>query len=213
MVHDLPGLHQRYRQTREPAALAALVEIYWPFARSLAARFRRGDDDVVQVAGLGLLKALRGFDPARGFKFTTYAAHCIHGELRHYVRDGGISMIRLTRPAWEAGRKLQIVSLDEILPGDDDGVPRVRADIMGREDAGFTAAEARADLLPVLRRLAPHVRLTLFLYFWCGRTQDEVAARVGIRQESVSRICRRWTRMVASQRFASRRAPRGFKDG
>ncbi|MGH2973435.1 MAG: sigma-70 family RNA polymerase sigma factor [Solirubrobacterales bacterium] len=61
-----------------------------PFARSLALRYRDAPeqlDDLMQVASLGLVKALDGFDPARGVRFPAYAAPTILGELRRHFRD------------------------------------------------------------------------------------------------------------------------------
>ncbi|MEH1123541.1 SigB/SigF/SigG family RNA polymerase sigma factor [Micromonospora sp. CPCC 206061] len=66
-----------------------LVTAAMPFAGRLARRYRgRGEplEDLEQVARLGLLKAVNGYDPARG-SFTGYAAITITGELRRHFRD------------------------------------------------------------------------------------------------------------------------------
>ena len=44
-------------------------------------------EDLEQVAGMALLKALERFDPARGFRFVTYAVPTITGDVRNYLRD------------------------------------------------------------------------------------------------------------------------------
>lgn len=44
-------------------------------------------DDIVQVGYLGLLGAIERYDPKRGAKFSTYARHCVDGEIRHFIRD------------------------------------------------------------------------------------------------------------------------------
>ena len=44
-------------------------------------------EDLIQVASLGLVKALRGYDPERGRRFAAYAAPTILGELRRHFRD------------------------------------------------------------------------------------------------------------------------------
>ncbi|GAA3390222.1 SigB/SigF/SigG family RNA polymerase sigma factor [Cryptosporangium minutisporangium] len=70
----------------------ALVTEYLSLARNLAWRFRdRGEplDDLVQVARVGLIKAVDRFDPGRGIAFPVYAIPTITGELRRHFRDRG----------------------------------------------------------------------------------------------------------------------------
>ena len=63
-----------------------------PFARRMALRYNYTNeplDDLVQVACVGLLKALDRFDPDRGHRFTSFAAPTILGELKRHFRDKG----------------------------------------------------------------------------------------------------------------------------
>ncbi|QBX56436.1 SigB/SigF/SigG family RNA polymerase sigma factor [Nocardioides seonyuensis] len=72
------------------AILNQAVEMNLPVARSIARRFsNRGEplDDLEQVAFVGLTKAVRGFDPARGGDFLSYAVPSIVGEVKRYFRD------------------------------------------------------------------------------------------------------------------------------
>ena len=83
-------LVRRYAATKDPRLQAELTERFMPLARSLAMRYRGGTeslDDLVQVASLGLVKALDGFDPDRGRSFTAYAVPTMLGELRRHFRD------------------------------------------------------------------------------------------------------------------------------
>ncbi|MGJ7441772.1 SigB/SigF/SigG family RNA polymerase sigma factor [Aquipuribacter sp. MA13-6] len=67
-----------------------VVRLHLPAARALALRYRdRGValDDLFQVAALGLVKAVRGYDCDRGPEFMAYATPTITGELKRYFRD------------------------------------------------------------------------------------------------------------------------------
>jgi RNA polymerase sigma-B factor len=83
-------LLRRCAESGDPEVREELVERFMPLARSLALRYRGGSeplDDLMQVACLGLVKAIDGFDPARGKPFTAYAVPTILGELRRHFRD------------------------------------------------------------------------------------------------------------------------------
>ena len=80
----------RYHRQGDMAAREQLVERFLPLARDLARRYTYTNepfDDLLQVACLGLVKAIDRFDPDRGAKVTSYAAPTILGELKRHFRD------------------------------------------------------------------------------------------------------------------------------
>jgi RNA polymerase sigma-B factor len=90
--HQDQLLFRRYQREGDLHARRHLIERYLPLARSLARRYeRRGEplDDLVQVASLGLVKAIDRFDAERGLSFSSYAVPTMLGELRRYFRDSG----------------------------------------------------------------------------------------------------------------------------
>jgi RNA polymerase sigma-B factor len=84
------ALFERLASNRDPRDRDALVQRFLPLARSLALRYQRSGepfDDLLQVASLGLIKAIDGFDPHRGIAFASYAVPTILGEIKRYFRD------------------------------------------------------------------------------------------------------------------------------
>jgi RNA polymerase sigma-B factor len=78
-----------YHRTGDQRVRDRAVECYLPLARRLAARYHRRQEpfeDLVQVANLGLVKAVERYDPQRGTRFSSYAVPTIAGELRRHFR-------------------------------------------------------------------------------------------------------------------------------
>ncbi len=84
-----------------------LIEESLGLVHACANKFRgRGTeyDDLFQAGCVGLIKAADGFDPSRGFAFSTYAVPVILGEIKRIFRDGGA--VKVSRSIKEKGRVL-----------------------------------------------------------------------------------------------------------
>lgn len=83
-------LFHRLRRSKDPSARETLILAHQRLAIYLARKFGdRGEplEDIMQVARIGLIKAVDRYDPSRGIEFTTYATPTILGEIKRYFRD------------------------------------------------------------------------------------------------------------------------------
>src|SRR5215211_5184482 len=83
-------LLRRIHGNRDMRARDQLAEEMLPLARALAGRYAgRGEplDDLVQVACVGIMKAIDGFDVTRDVRFSSYATPTVLGEIKRHVRD------------------------------------------------------------------------------------------------------------------------------
>ncbi len=105
-------LLRRFHAEGDPRDLDLLVRQFAPLARKLALRFARGSepiDDLVQTANLALVKALKRFDPDRGFAFTSFAVPTILGELKRSFRDTAWA-VRVPRMTQELVAEVRVAS-------------------------------------------------------------------------------------------------------
>jgi len=124
------------RQTIDECALAktseadksALVRKFMPLVRQIARRYSQynpdSQEDLVQVGSIGLLKAIKYYDPnrARSASFKTLATCYIRGEIRHYLRDHS-SLVQVPRKLTEMNA--QLAQLEEKLTKQLDRAPTV----------------------------------------------------------------------------------------
>src|ERR1700754_819852 len=83
-------LLRRIHVDGDPRARDQLAEEMLPLARALAGRYaNRGEplDDLVQVACVGIMKAIDGFDLTREVRFSSYATPTVLGEIKRHFRD------------------------------------------------------------------------------------------------------------------------------
>jgi RNA polymerase sigma-B factor len=224
---------EEYARTGDKDLRDEIVASQVGLAEYLARRFKnRGEpiEDLIQVALLGLLKAVERFDPGRGLEFSTFATPTIVGELKRHFRDKGWAL-RVPRRLQEAGMKVgrtvtemyqdlgraptvsEIgartgLSEDEVLeametahaystasldaPTDEEGTTSL--DKLGDEEEAFELLEGWTSVAPAIRELPPRERTILYLRFFRGLTQTQIAEEMGISQMHVSRLLSRTLR-------------------
>jgi RNA polymerase sigma-B factor len=103
-------LFERYRRDGDAATREEIVKRFLGLARHLAVRYERGEEreDVMQVAAVGLMKAIERYDPARGIAFSSFAVPTILGEIKRYFRDLGWT-VRVPRDVQELSLRMDHV--------------------------------------------------------------------------------------------------------
>jgi RNA polymerase sigma-B factor len=223
--------HEHHRERRllrgwlvhgRPEAREQLYLRLLPLARELARRYEAAGEpreDLVQVASIGVLKAIDRFDLARSSSLRAYAERMADGELRHHLRDrapavhlprslhGRLRAVsgakaraaaRLGRRATpeeiatEAGLDLaEVVEALQASAALSPADPLDRVAQRGMEDPRYELVEQRAAIDGAWRSLDPRERLCLHLRFVEDLTFAEVAARAGISASHAERLTSR----------------------
>lgn len=177
----------------------------------------KADEDLRQAGYEGLLKALNRFKPERGYSFSTYASHCIIGEIRHELRDRGTFKI----PDWMKGLQARIINATEELAQKNGTIPTLKEiarQVNVTEEGIIEAMQAgcvsldQVDLskmrhiryesfkLPIEDTIAVQMSLekmdklqqqVIKMIYYEGLTQEETASRLGLNQRKVSRLLKR----------------------
>jgi RNA polymerase sigma-B factor len=159
---DDAQLLERYARSRAPELRERLVRRYMPLARYSASRYARSHesfDDLLQVASIGLLKAIDRYEPARGVEFSSYALPTMAGELRRHFRDRGwnvrpprelqehaLAVERVTRDLIvDAGRAPTVSEIAERAGLDEEAVLEAREALASRSAVSFSLPVAGDD--------------------------------------------------------------------
>ncbi len=91
-MQDLAEVWRKFKETGSPDLRSDLTEHYQGLVRNLALgvlrKLRSGTelDDLIADGNFGLVRAIDGFDPGRGFKFETYATPVVRGAIYNGLR-------------------------------------------------------------------------------------------------------------------------------
>ncbi len=172
-------------------------------------------DDLRQIGSIGLLKAIRRFDPGMNVCFSTYAVPLIAGEIKRFLRDDG--MIKFSRSAkqlayavskaLEEEPSLSVDALAERLSVSREEIAVAAASATGvssldepigdgtenRFDRIGTESEEeqsvkRMTLETAVKELDPREQVLLRLRYREEKTQAEVGRVLGVSQVQVSRM-------------------------
>lgn len=144
-----------------------------------------GAEDLVSIGTIGLMKAVKTFDPDKNIKLATYASRCIENEILMYLRKASNSKIEL--------------SFDEPLSTDWDGNELTLRDVLGSEPDEISEDIELEDEKRLLRRvvnaLPEKERRIMDLRFGMDGaqpcTQKQLADKMGISQSYISRLEKR----------------------
>ncbi|MBQ8537078.1 MAG: sigma-70 family RNA polymerase sigma factor [Clostridia bacterium] len=208
----------------DDAALSEMARAHLPLVQACLKRFSgRGRDmeELYQQGCLGLVKALKRFDPAFEVCFSTYAVPVILGEIRRFLRDDHpVHLVRQDKErlaqipkasaalAQALGREPTITELAASLRVDpnelvllmesrvsplsmDQGEPGQRALWERLGDPNASQWLDRLMLKDLIQRLPEQARQLLYLRYRVGHTQAQAAQVLGISQVQVSRLEKR----------------------
>jgi RNA polymerase sporulation-specific sigma factor len=142
-------------------------------------------EDLVSIGTIGLIKAVKTFDPSKRIKLATYASKCIENEILMFLR--------------RSARTRTEVSFDEPLNKDWEGNELLLSDVMGTDnDVTYRGLEEEVDrilLRKAMAKLTGREKRIMELRFGLldgrERTQKEVADLLGISQSYISRLEKR----------------------
>jgi RNA polymerase sigma-B factor len=113
--HQTERLMEEFLQTRDPRLRDRLILMHDRVVRYVASRFDSRlspQEDIVQVAYIGLISAIDRFDPKKGANFLTYAIPTIVGEIKRYFRDQ-TWVLKAPRKLRELGHNLKKLRQDQ----------------------------------------------------------------------------------------------------
>jgi RNA polymerase sigma-B factor len=168
------ALLERWQRDGDQTARDQLIERLLPLARRMARRYRRAEDpldDLVQVAVMGLVKAIDRFDVRRETAFSSYAVPTMLGELKRHFRDHGWAL-HVPR-----GMQERVMAVD--------GEVRELGRSLGRSpsavEVGASLGISEEDVLEAMEASSAYEAISLESHRYAGDADDGAtyAERVG----------------------------------
>lgn len=212
-------LFLEYRNNKDLKLREKIILNYLFLVDKLASRYRCFKniyEDIKQVGYIGLIKAVEGYDIARRTEFTTYASHCILGEIRHFLRDKVLE-VKATRNLFGLAKEidkfidyylhnyyrpptLEEISQRFMIPVKDiifalnikkiQNIAEINESKL--ECPGYETfklpLEDKIVLIQALERLEKVERKIIYMFFYLDLTQTEIGKIIGARQRKISKI-------------------------
>lgn len=150
-------------------------------------------EDLVSIGTIGLMKAVKTFDPNKNIKLATYASRCIENEILMYLRKASNSKVEL--------------SFDEPLSVDWDGNELTLRDVLGTEPDEISQSIEYEDEKRLLRFVVSNLEekernIMEFRFGLNGKevhTQKQLADKMGISQSYISRLEKRILKKIRDE--------------
>ena len=178
---DAPTLLAAARAGDNDACERLLVEnsgLIWSVAKRYYGRGVEGED-LYQLGCLGFLKAVRGFDPAYGTQFSTYAVPKIAGELRRFLRDDGV--VKVSRTVKERALSIRLARSRLSLALGREPTLTELADETGLPVEEIAAAETATLSVASIQAEAGEDGFSLESVLGQGGMEDEILQRLALR--------------------------------
>ncbi|MGM9652146.1 MAG: RNA polymerase sporulation sigma factor SigK [Eubacteriales bacterium] len=179
------ALFHRMREEKAEDARSKLIEHNLRLVAHIVRKYyasQLGQDDLISIGTIGLIKAIDSYDIRNGARFATYASKCIQNEILMYFRAQKKTMCE--------------VSINETIDTDRDGNPLTYIDIIKIDDTIADDIDEKWKITQAIRfikeNLSERERRILVMRYGLGNappvTQREVAQALGISRSYVSRI-------------------------
>ncbi len=199
-------------QDGEKKALEKLIEkntglVHRVVKRFTVQGFSKEAEDLFQVGVMGLIKAVRNFDPERGTMYSTYAYHCIIGEIRNYLHQQAPVKIskdlqfiantlrnaaqeKKQKDGWETSlselAKTINISLEEAIMALESTKVPLQIDNL---NLGYEGIDIdHLSLRGALSALDMRSRILIYWRYFRGYTQARTGQKLGMSQVHVSRV-------------------------
>lgn len=160
-----------------------LVREHWKLSHMVAHKYSRQGKDYDEIhshAVLGLLKAVRGFQSGKGYKFSTYAVTAMHNQIRMAHRDNKRNIVAyesLDQTVFDGGSE----TLEAFL--EDKDIPT--------SDEPLIIGDFRDAIIKAVGKMSENEKTVFTMRIANDITQADVAKAIGVSQAAISRIDKR----------------------